>query len=296
MRLPEPLERLRERPKVDRAVRVALAVKEETKTDHTFLAAAGVAFYAFLALIPALAAAVSVFALVVDPAEIESTITDGLSSLPTEAQELLSSQLTSLAESSSSQLSVTLAVSVVLSLWAASSGMGHLVESINIVWNGTETRNIVMRRLVALGLTAGALVVTGVAIGVMAVLPQALDAADLPNVTEWLLRVGAIPLQGLVFALGVTTLYRFGPNIEDARWQFRSPGVLVAVLLWLISSFGFSLYASTMGSYAETYGSLAAVVLLMLWLFLTIVAVLIGAEVNSQVDVLDEHETSTIHE
>ena len=296
MRLPEPLQRLRERPRVDRAVRVALAVKEETKRDHTFLAAAGVAFYAFLALIPALAAAVSVFALVVDPSEIESTITDGLSSLPTEAQDLLSSQLTSLAESSSSQLSVTLAVSLLLSLWAASSGMGHLVESINIVWNGTETRNMVMRRLVALGLTAGALVVTGVAIAVMAVLPQVLDAADLPNVSEWLLRVGAVPLQGLVFALGVTTLYRFGPNIEDARWQFRSPGVLVAVLLWLISSFGFSFYASTMGSYAETYGSLAAVVLLMLWLFLTIVAVLIGAEVNSQVDVLDEHETTTIQE
>lgn len=266
---------------------IALRVKDEIGEDHQVLAAAGVAFFGFLAVIPGLAALLTVAGIVLEPDRITDQLDQLLQGLPSEARDLLVSQLESMAGRSGQSLTLGLVVSLGLALWSASGGMGHLIEAINVAYDESNDRNFFVKKLLALLFTLGA-----VAFGVFAVVgltawPAILDGLALPDLARQVLSWVFWPILVAGFVAGLAVLYRVAPDRSAPRWQWVPLGSVVATVVWLAASIGFRIYANRFGSYEESYGSLAAVVILMLWLFLTAFVVLLGAQINAEV----EHQT-----
>lgn len=267
---------------------IAVRVKDEISDDHTVLAAAGVAFFGFLAIIPALAAMVSIAGLLTTPSSAAQRVEDLLGGLPQEAKDLLSSQLEAMAGRSGGSLSIGLVVAVALSLWSASGGVGHLVEGINVAYDEHDDRNFVRRKALSLAFTLGAIVFLVIAIVGIASLPALLDAAGLPSWLQTTLEIAFWPVLMIGFAIGLGVLYRFAPHRDEPEWRWVTVGAAIAVVLWIGASLGFRFYVATFGSYGESYGSLAAVVVLLLFLFITSFVVLLGAEINAEI----EHQTA----
>ncbi len=263
---------------------VALRVKDDIRDDHTSLSAAGVAFFGFLAFIPALAAVISVYGLIAEPAEVRSQMEELFTALPTDARELLTDQITRLTESSSSSLGVGLVISVAIALWSASSGMAHLLEAINIAYGEDDDRGPVARRGIALVMTLGVLVVVGVAAAGFA---AATSLGDSNEALRWIVRLATWAVAAALFIGVLAVLYRHGADRDEPRWRWVSPGAVAALVGWLAITVGFSVYVSNFGSYDETYGSLASIVILLFWLYLSAFVVIVGAELNAEL----EHQT-----
>lgn len=267
---------------------VAGRVKDEWGNDHVGMAAAAVAFYSFLALIPAMAALVSILGLVArddDPADV---IGDLFSAAPDDAQRLMTEQLGNISESSSGALSFGLVIALVLSIWTASGAMSQMVNTINIVYDETETRGWVKRKLIALGLTLGAIVFVAFAVFCVVALPQLMENTGLGIGTRRLLDILIWPVLAVGFMLALAVLYRVCPDRSPARWRWVSVGSVLGLVAWILVTIGFRVYVSYFGSYNETYGSLAGVIISLFWLWLTAVIVLMAAEVNAEL----EHQTS----
>lgn len=263
------------------------------KTDNIPLTAGGVAFFAFLSLIPTLVALVSVYGLVADPDAIEERVNDLAGALPDEARDLIVQQLEGITATGGGALTLSLVVALSFALWSASGGMNHLVSAVNIAYHQPETRGFVARRGLSLLLLGGALVFAMVAIGVITALPAVLSSLELPGVLRWLVMVGVWLLVGLGLMAALAVLYRHAPDREpEAKWRWVSTGSVVAVIAWLVASVGFQIYASNFGSYNETYGSLSAVVVMMLWLWLSVVIVLVGATINSETEAQTTADTT----
>jgi membrane protein len=266
---------------------------KEFSQDQMSLIAAGVAFYAFLALVPTLIAAMLIYGLVSTPQEVANQVNSFATALPKDAQSLLTSQLTSLAQASKSGLSIGVVVSLVLALWSASGGTSALVQAINDAYDEKETRNFFKKRGLALLLTIGAIIFFAIAASLVAVFPAVANALGLSGV----LRVGVEGLRWVVLlvvvAIALAIIYRLAPNRDDPRFRWVSAGAGVAVVVWIVASLGFSLYVNNFGSYGKTYGSLAGVVVLLLWLWLSIVAVLLGAEINAEAEKQTVKDTTT---
>ncbi|NHC47661.1 YihY/virulence factor BrkB family protein [Motilibacter aurantiacus] len=256
----------------------------ETKEDNVPLMAAGVAFYAFLAIFPALIAAISIYGLVADPSQVQQQVEDLASGLPEESRTLISEQLSSIAGTSGGALSVGLAVSILGALWSASGGMGNLIKAVNLAYDEKETRGFVKLRALSLALTLGAIVFVLVAVALIAVVPGVLESVGLGAVAT--VGVQAIRWVGLVLAVMVALaiVYRYAPDRDNPKFAWASLGAVVAGILWIVGSVGFSFYASNFGSYSKTYGALAGVIILLMWLFLTSFIVLFGAEINAETE------------
>ena len=264
---------------------VALRVKDDLRNDHTSLSAAGVAFFGFLAFIPALAAVISVYGLIEDPADVQSRMEELFTALPTDARELLTDQITRLTESSSSSLGIGLVISVAIALWSASSGMAHLLEAINIAYGEKDERGPLVQRGAALVMTVGVLIVVGVAAAGFA---AASSLGDSNEALRWAVRLATWLLAALLFVGVLAVLYRNGPDRDEPRWHWVSAGAIAALVGWLVITVGFSVYVSNFGSYDETYGSLASIVILLFWLYLSAFVVILGAQLNSEL----EHQTA----
>ncbi|MBA2549547.1 MAG: YihY/virulence factor BrkB family protein [Nocardioidaceae bacterium] len=263
---------------------VARRAFAEMGRDHVTLIAGGVAYRWFLALFPGLIAAVMIYGLVTDPAQVQRQIASLAEGLPQSAQSLLTDQMTSIAQGSSSSLSIGLIVSLALALWSASAGMAGLVEAINIAYNEEEGRNFFVKRGLALLLTVGFIVFLAVSVALVAVVPIVLNQLGLgivatiaAQVVRW---VGLV----LVMSVALALLYRVGPDRDAPKLSWVSQGAVTATVLWVIASVGFSFYVDNFGSYNETYGSLAGVIVLLLWLWITATVVLLGAEINSEAE------------
>ncbi|HSJ90886.1 MAG TPA: YihY/virulence factor BrkB family protein [Ilumatobacter sp.] len=267
---------------------VLLRVKDEWADDNVGMAAAAVAFYAFLALIPALAALVSILGLIARNGNPQEVIDDLFGALPEQARDLMTDQLEAISASSSSSLSFGLVIGVVLSIWTASGALGQLVNTINIVYDEEETRGWIRRKLIALGLTFGAIAFVAVAVFSVVALPAVIERTGLGIGTRRLLNVLIWPGLALGFMLALAVLYRVGPDRRPARWKWVSVGSVFALVAWIAVTLGFRLYVSQFGSYNETYGSLAGVIVSLFWLWLTAVIVLVGAEINAEL----EHQTA----
>lgn len=244
------------------------------------LLAAGVAFYTFLSLFPALIAAVLTYGLVASPETVQRQSADITDALPADAASLITGQLDSLVTTSSGSLGVGLVVSLVLAVYSASGGVGNLVTAINAMYGIRDNRNFVKKKLVALGLTAGALIFLIVVLTLVAAAPAVFDAIDIVPGTRFLLEIGrwVLLLGAIVVAIGV--LFRIAPDRSE-KPSLMTKGVLVASGLWVLVSLGFSLYVDNFGSYGKTYGALAGVVVLLLWLWIGIYAVLFGATIEA---------------
>ncbi|MDO5620187.1 MAG: YihY/virulence factor BrkB family protein [Paracoccus sp. (in: a-proteobacteria)] len=249
--------------------------------DRVTSVAGGVTFFGLLSLFPAITALVSIYAVLADPMTIDSHL-QGLSHLlPEGAMQIISGQVNSIAAAPKNALSAAGAVAILLALYSAMGGIKALLEALNIAWFQPETRGFFQLNLVAFLFTIGAIGLIIALIGLVAVLPLMLSYLPLGGGTvtglRWPLMFGA-----LILALAV--LYRWGPSRHDATWQWITPGALIASVGLIAASLLFSWYAANFANYNQTYGSLGAAIGLMMWLWIAAIVVMVGAEVNSEIE------------
>ena len=262
----------------------AKRVWEEIGKDRVLSVAGGLTFFCLLALFPAITALVSVFGLFADPAQVAVKLGSLTSLMPQEAATILIDQAKAISAASSANLSLAAVVALALALWSANGGTKALIEALNVAYGVTEERGFVQLNAFSLGATICAIAIVLGLIVAVAVLPQLLDVIWLGSLTENLLLLGRWPAI-FAFMLGFLGLaYRFAPNRRDAAWRWITPGAVLAAIGLLVFSLLFNWYAQNLGNYNQTYGSLGAVVALMTWMWLSATLVLVGAEVNSELD------------
>ncbi|WP_428031786.1 YihY/virulence factor BrkB family protein [Ancylobacter sp.] len=265
-----------------------------TRTFNEFLAdrvlslSAGVTFYTLLATFPALAAIVSLYGLFLDPASIRGQLEAASWLLPSGAIEVMRDQIVRLATTENSSLGWRFAFSLAAALWSANAATKAMIEALNIAYEEEERRSFLIFTLVTLGFTLAAVLFAVIALAAVVALPLVLDALYLPSGTERLISVLRWPVLAVVVAVLVTVVYRFGPCRQRPKWRWASMGSAVAALLWLAMSAGFSWYVSHFASYEQTYGSLGAVIGFMVWIWLSVTVILLGAELNAEI----EHQTA----
>lgn len=262
--------------------RVAVGVKEQNGKDHLAMVAAGVAFYAFLAIFPGLVALVSIYGLVADPSDVQAAAGQMRGVVPPGAASILEGQMNEVAGNTPSSLGLGMLVGIAVGLWSANKGTKALITALDMAYDQKGERGFFKLNALSLLITVAAVIGVLVALGVVAILPVVLQLMPLPGgwgaVISWL----RWPFIGLLVAGALVLFYRYAPNRPIVDWKVLWAGAVVATVLWLFVSALFSWYASSFGSYNKTYGSLAAVVVLLMWFFLSAYAILIGAEVNSQ--------------
>jgi membrane protein len=262
----------------------------EAKADQVPLLAAGVAFFGFLSVFPAIAAAVLTYGLVADPGQIRDQVGELTAAMPASGRELLLEQLDTLTSAPRQSLGIGVAVALIIALWSASGGVGYLISAVNLAYDEDETRGFIRRKLLALGMTLGAILFVLLAIGLFAA--GAAIGDDLATPVRIGLEVLRLVVAVVLITVALAVVYRLAPARDAARIRWVSMGAVVATIIWLLASIGFSVYVQTFGNYAKTYGSLAAVVVLMLWLWLTAYAVLLGAEINAEAEQQTARDTT----
>lgn len=254
----------------------------EIQRDRVLAVAAGVTFYALLAVVPAITALISIFGLVLSPAEVPGLMAPLTGLMPEEARVLVTDQAARIAAKADDTLSLTALVALVIALWSANGGTKALIEALGIAYDVRETRGFLRLNLVALGFTLGGVLLV-IAIGVaVAALPFLVDR--LGGAAEALVLILRWPVILALLIVVLAVVYRWAPNRPDAEWRWITPGAVLASAGLVAMSGGMGWYVANFGSYDETYGSLAAVVVLMLWLWLSTVMVLVGAELNAELD------------
>lgn len=273
---------------------ILLRVKDEASADNLGIIAAGVAFQALFALFPMLAAIISIYGLVADPASVESQLQSLGGLLPAEAQGILAEQLKSLTSTSSAGLSFGLALSVLLALWGATRGVKAVMDSLNIVYDEPEKRGFFRYNLTALAITTGAVLFAILALILVAIAPAVLNFLGLTGSWVSLLIKGLRwPVLGLIALIGLAAIYRYAPSRAEPQWKWVSWGAVMAVALWLVGSALFSWYVSSFGDFNKTYGSVGAVIILLTWFYLSAYIVLIGAELNAEMEHQTARDTTT---
>jgi membrane protein len=267
---------------------IAMRVYDEIFEDRILAVAAGVAFYALLALFPAIGAFVALYGLIADTATIADHLKALSDILPSGAIEIIGAQVSRLLASPNTTLGVTFFTGLGISLWSANAGMKAMFDALNVAYQEAEKRNIVMLNIWSLGFTFAALVFIAIAMSAIVVIPVVLKFLWLGAATEWIMWVGRWPVLFLVTLAAITILYRYGPSRRRAQWIWLSPGAIFATVGWIIVSMLFSWYVASFGSYNEAYGSLGAVIGFMTWMWLSSIVVLVGAEISAET----EHQTA----
>lgn len=278
----EPREKPTRKPARAGWGRILANVWAELDRDHVSIMAAGVAFYGLLSIFPGMSTLISLYGLVADPRIIANDLSTLSGILPREALKLLSDQLNALIANPPTKLGVGLIVSLLLTLWSAMSGASALMQALTAAYEETDDRGVLAFYLQALALTVAVIIFTMLSLFLVAVVPGILDRLPVPE--AWRSTLGLIrwPILGGLMLFALALVYRFAPAHRHPCWSWLSPGTLAATLLWLLGSAGFSFYVARFSSYDKTYGSLGAVVILLMWFYVGAYIVLAGAELNSE--------------
>jgi membrane protein len=269
---------------------IAKRTLKEVKQDQVPLLAAGVAFYAILSLFPATIAAVSLYGLVADPQTVRGQIDQLAQLLSPETARLLGQQIAQITAGAGGALGLATVLGILTALWSASSGMKALITGVNIAYDETDTRKFLKLRGLALLLTLGAMVLMGIALALIVAFPAL--TSDWPTALRWIASILRWLLLAALIMLGLGVLYRYAPDRDNPKWSWASWGSAVATLLWVLASIGFSFYVSHFGNYNKTYGALAGIIILLFWLYLTAVVVLVGAELNAEMELQTARDTT----
>jgi len=263
-------------------------LKDEISEDRVGTIAAGTTFFILLSLFPALAALVSLYGLIADPATIGTHLTDLRGYVPSAMIELLEGELQRLISNRNSTLGLGFVIGILLTLWSANNGMKALFDALNVAYDETEKRGFFRLLLVSFAFTIGGLVFLIVALNVVVGIPLVVQLLHLRLLGDIL--VTALPglLMFGIAILGMAMLYRYGPSRTMPQWRWITPGSIVAAVFWVIGSALFSWYVANWGNYSATYGSLGAIVGVMMWIYLSMWIVLVGAELNAEI----EHQTA----
>jgi membrane protein len=269
---------------------IAKRTAKEVKQDQVPLLGAGVAFYALLSLFPAIIAGVSIYGLVADPQTVRDQIDKLTRMLSPETAKILSQQISQITGSAGGALGVATVVGILTALWSASSGMKALITGVNLAYDEGETRKFVKLRGLSILLTLGAMLLLTVAGATIAGFPPIAD--NLPVALQWVVSILRFVVLAVLLILGLAVLYRYAPNRDEPKWTWVSWGSVVATVLWVLASIGFSIYVNSFGNYNKTYGALAGIIILMFWLYLTAVIVLVGAELNTEMELQTARDTT----
>ncbi len=268
----------------------------KTGTDNIGLLAAGVAFYAFLSIVPLLGALIMTYGLIADPATAADHMRAIINLVPKDAAKLIYDQLISLTTAAAGKKGLGLVLALIVSLYGATRASGAIMTALNVVYEQPERRNILQTTAISFAMIVAAVLVGVVGIlaaSVLALVAKFLDVlgplfAIGINVATWIVAAGLAS-----FAIGAT--YRYAPDRHDAKWRWLSFGSALATMLWLLATVGFGAYAASFGNYNATYGSLGAVVVLLMWLFVSAYAILLGAEINAETERQTACDTTTGH-
>jgi membrane protein len=260
----------------------------ESMNDRVFLLAASVVFYAMVALFPAIAAGVSSYALFADASTIGQHLAIASDIIPQGTLELLQNEISRIASKSDGRLTLGFLTGLAIALWSANAGMKAIFDALNIIYDEDEKRGLIWLNVESLFFTMCAIACLLLALGAVVVFPLFLAAFGLSSMDEPLIGVLRWPLMFLLVLFGVSVLYRFGPSRTRPKWRWVSVGSVFAALAWLAVSSLFSFYLANFANYNATYGALGAVVGVMMWMWFCTVVVLMGAQLNAEM----EHQTA----
>lgn len=258
-------------------------LRKRVREHHLTLVSAGVAFYAFLAFIPALIIVVAVYGRVAEPRDIKDQVQNFAGALPHAVERFISSQITAVSDAGATGVSLTLVIALLLALWSASGGMAALLTGLSVALDHEEPEGFAAKRIRAIALTIGAAVVLCVVVFLVAALPGLISDIGVGSGGRVVVNVLRWPVLFVVMVASLGAIYRFAGDRPRKTWVgVATPGALVGAVAWVVVSAGFALYAANFATYSKTYGTLASIVIVLLWLYLTALAVLIGAEVDGE--------------
>jgi membrane protein len=266
---------------------------KQASEDRLLLIAAGVVFYGLLALFPAITALVSCYGLFAKPDTIEDHLSFVATGMPAEAFSIVKDQVARVVSKSGAGLSIGFAFGLLFALWSANGGVKAIIDALNIVYEEDEKRSFIRLNLVSLAFTMGTITAVLVAVGAVVVTPLVLTRLGLAEMTETIVRIARWPALMLGMLLGLAVLYRYGPSRREAKWQWLSIGAIFATLAWFAVSAGLSYYFANFANYNATYGSLGAAIGTMMWMWLSTIVVLVGAELNSEIEHQTARDTTT---
>lgn len=259
-------------------------VKDQISENNVAIVSAGVAFFAFLAIFPAIAALVSIYGLTMDPQQVQNQLSQISSMMPQQAYDILKNQLESVTKASGSKLGWSTAIGILFSLWSANKGMKSLFTGVNIAYATEGDRGFFKQNAITLLFTLGAIILVIVTMSLIVIFPAIVDQLGLPSNIESVVKWGRWVLLGIIVIFFLGMIYKYAPTRPAPGFKWVLPGALLATILWLIASWGFSYYVSNFGNYGEMYGSISAIVILLLWLYLTCFIILLGGELNGETE------------
>lgn len=270
---------------------IAVRAKNKSSSENLSIVSAGVAYYSLLAVFPALAAIVTLYGLVSSPDQVQQQVAALSQIVPHSAANIIYQQLNHLASSPGTTLGLGLAIALLVSVFSSMKGMTALMTALNIVYGEQEGRGFFKRNGLALLLTFGSILFAVIAILLIIATPAILSVFNkigLNAVVGIIIDVARWPILGVAMILWLTVLYRYAPNRSNAQWKWVSWGAVLGTVLWLVASGLFSFYVSNFGSFNETYGSIAGVVILIMWFFVTAYVILFSAAIDAEM----EHQTT----
>lgn len=264
----------------------------EVSSDRINLVAAGCAFWATLALFPAISTLISIYGIVFDPLTVEPQLEGIREFVPPAAFALIADRVHSLVLRPTSSLGLTALFTTAITLWSTATGMKSMISALNLAYEEREKRSILRFQLVGLAMTLCAIIGAALGLTLLVFLPVAIGFVGLSAYNKVLVQGGSLALLVLFVALALSLLYRYGPCRRAARWKWVTPGSLLATALWLIASVLFSYYVGHLASYDATYGPLGAVAGVMVWFWVSAYVVLLGAELNAELELQTSRDTT----
>jgi membrane protein len=262
--------------------------------DNRLLAvAAGVVFYGLLAIFPAVTAFVSLYGLLADPSTIHERLSVARGVLPQGALDILNEQLNRLTAHRSSALSLGFVGGLIVALWSANAGVKAVMDALNVAYGEAEKRSFVRLNLIALAFTLGSIVAIALTLSAVVIAPIVFSQMGMSGAFDWFLSLARWPIVLVLVVVGLTVLYRFGPSLSAPQWTWLFPGNVIAAVIWLIVSAAFSWYIANFGNYDAAYGSLGAAIGMMTWMWISMIVVLLGAELNAEIQRKSKSTLST---
>ena len=256
----------------------------EIHDDNVTIVAAGVAFFTLLAIFPMITACLSIYGMFADPGQVEGLLQSVNSVLPAEAWAILQSQITSVITAPNAGLGLGIAIGLLIALWSAGAGIRAVMRAMNIAYGEKEKRNVATFYAMASAMTLAVIIFVWISLAVIIGVPAFLALMRLEGLTPGLSRVLPWIILIFIFAFSSGVVYRFGPSRRPAKKRWVMPGIIFTTLTWLIQSFAFSKFIAAFGNYNAVYGSLSAVIILLIWFWLTAYTVIVGAELNAEME------------
>lgn len=273
---------------------IARRIWDSTGSNNIALLSAGVAFYSFLAFVPLLGALIMTYGLVADPSTVGEHMKIIIDLVPADAAKLIYEQLLSVTTAAAEKTGLGLALALFISIYGAMRASGAIMVALNVIYEQHERRNFFATTAISAAITVGAVIVGIVGLLSASILGFLQDlVSGLGSIVIVTVKIATWLVAGALASIAIAATYRFGPDRADARWRWLTLGSMLATFLWLAATVGFGFYAARFGDYNATYGSLGAVVVLLMWLFVSAYAILLGAAINAEVERQTTRDSTT---